>query len=207
MKGRIVTLLVAGTVALTACGDGTGEGVASLEDTAGSDTVFAADTTTEGVDLERALLDFAACLRDHGIDAADPTVDADGNVEFGRIGRTANPGDVDPETLRAAREDCQEHVEGVTLGFRDRDDTEQQDRLLEYAVCMRENGYPMDDPDLSGFGPPGDEDPEPGERNGPFGAVDFDDPEFQSAQEACADILGGFGPGGGRFGGAPPPPE
>ena len=48
---------------------------------------------------------------------------------------------------------CGELLEGATLGFREGfDRTELEDTLVEYAACMRENGYDMPDPDFSGSG-------------------------------------------------------
>ena len=39
---------------------------------------------------------------------------------------------------------------------------------------------------------------------GPFGVIDRDDPDFIAANEACSDILAGFGAGaGGGFGRGP----
>ena len=46
-------------------------------------------------------------------------------------------------------------LEGVTLGRQQRDLTEFQDTFLEFASCMRDNGYDMPDPDFSNFGQPG----------------------------------------------------
>lgn len=71
-------------------------------------------------------------------------------------------------------------------GCQDRDDA-----LLAYAQCMRENGYPMDDPDLSRSGPGS---------GGAFGDLDRDDPKFQEADDVCRPETlgdGGFGGGGG----------
>ena len=209
-SSRVVASIAAFSVVVAACGGSSAsdDGVASLEESA-SDTTIAAAVDDE-VDVEQALLDFAACMRGHGIDIEDPTVDADGNVQFGRIGAGQGQGselDIDRETIRTAREECGEYLESVTLGFRGGIDADFQDTMYEYAQCMRDNGVDMDDPDFSSFGPgaePG-EDGEPQARR-PFGDIDPDDPAFQAAQEACGDILAGFGPGrvggpGGRPGG------
>jgi hypothetical protein len=61
--------------------------------------------------------------------------------------------------------------------------TGHEDELLAFAVCMRENGYDMPDPDFSDSGHSGD---------GPFGdAIDTDDPDFQTAAKSCEGIVGG----------------
>ncbi len=210
MKTRVLVLLLALGLIVAACGgsDESDSGVATLET---GDTVAAVEQSDvdadEEVDAEQAMMALAACLRDEGLDIQDPTVDADGNVRFGGLrggGGEDAAAAVDRETMRTAMNACQEQLEGVALGFggRDFDITELQDTLVEYAACMRDNGYDMPDPDFSSFGP-GSGEPGEGGR-GPFGAVDFDDPDFLSAQQACEDVLGGLrAPGSGaRQGGA-----
>ena len=67
---------------------------------------------------------------------------------------------------------------------------------------MRENGYEMDDPDLSSFtlGGEGQGGEGDGQIAGPFGEIDPDDPAFQAAFEACQDVLAGFTSGEGQGG-------
>ena len=93
---------------------------------------------------------------------------------------------------------CPETIEGASLGRRgdDFDATAFQDTLLEFAACMRDNGYDMPDPDFSNSGGG------PGTGGGgPFGEVDRSDPDFIAAEEACGDIMAGFrGPGTGQRG-------
>ena len=195
----MVLLLALGLLASACGGSDDSDGVASLEteDTVAA-SVDAGDQSTDEVDAEQAMLDLAACLRDQGLDIEDPTVDADGNVQFGGFRGAAAEGNVDREAMRAAMNSCQEQLDGVVLGFggRDFDPTELEDTMVEYAACMRDNGYDMDDPDLSAFGP-GSGGGEPGEGGGgPFGAIDRDDPDFVTANETCGDILAGL-PGSG----------
>lgn len=206
---RLTALIAVLGLVVAACGGGgDGPGVASLENqddpqtlAAGDDPSGAADATTD-VELSReeALLAFTACLREHGLDIEDPTIDADGNVQLLRPGgRQANPGSITPganEEFRAAREACSPLLADAAIGFGDRvDRTELEDNLVEFATCMRENGYDMPDPDFSSFGP--------GQGGGgPFGEIDPSDPAFQKASEACQDVLAGFGPG---FGAVRPP--
>jgi len=205
MKRRLgVLIFVIGMVATACGGDGGGGGVASLEaaDTVEGDSGdVAGEPVVAEVDQEEAMLNFAACMRDNGVDIDDPTVDADGNVRFGGFRGVTQDPESDRAALQAAMEVCQENLEGIALGRGggDFDLTELQDTLVEYAACMRDNGYDMADPDLSNFGPGGGE-PGQGGGGGPFGEIDFDDPDFISAQEVCQDILAGFrGPGeGGR---------
>ena len=110
-----------------------------------------------------------------------------------------------PKGIREAFEDCGDLLDGLNLGFQDRDLTEFEDTFLEFAQCMRENGIDMDDPDFSNFGPGGGGDgggDAPGGRGGGLfgGDLDFNDPAFQEALETCRDVLAGFGRPGGRLG-------
>lgn len=206
MKTRLLLVLVAVGLLATACNSGgSDDGVASLEttettavaaETDGADETPAGDDAVE-VDAETAMLEFAACLRENGVDIEDPTVDASGNVQFGGFGGEEDR--PDRETMQAAREACEDELGGVALGFGGRgefDITELQDTMVEFAACMRDNGYDMDDPDLSNFGPGA------GGGGGPFGDIDPDDPDYVAAEAVCGDILGGLPNGGpGRRGG------
>ncbi|MCP3975389.1 MAG: hypothetical protein GY720_12970 [bacterium] len=201
MKTRGLVLLLAFGLLMAAC-SGSGDsdsGVASLE--TDDTTVTGAgvdDQSNDDVDPEQAMLALAACLRDQGLDIEDPTVDSDGNVQFGGFRGAATEGEIDREAMRAAMDSCQEELGGVVLGFGRSgfDPTELEDIMVEYAACMRDNGYDMDDPDLSGFGPGSGGEPGQG-GGGPFGAIDRDDPDFVTANETCGDILAGL-PGGGE---------
>jgi hypothetical protein len=185
---RSVVAAVVAALVMSACGGDSDNGVATLE---GSEVAIAEDGEPTDVDREEAMLDYAQCLRDQGIDVADPTVDENGNL---RPPRPVEGQNIDREAFRAAQEACSRYLEGLGFGFQQEDFTERQDQFLEFAACMREHGIEMDDPDFSGGG-----DPRGGPGGGFFGSQQFnpDDPEFQAAIEACGEVLGGFGPGGG----------
>ena len=156
-------------------------------------------TTTTTVDQEQAAIALTECLRDEGIEISEPTVDADGNVQFGdfvgELDEAGNP-DIDDDTIQAALEACEDLIEDVQLGFELPDLTELEDTFLEFAQCMRDNGYDMPDPDFAGgfFG--GGQDGGP--PAGPFGDIDPNDPDFQAAFPQCQSILSQLG-----FPGAP----
>jgi hypothetical protein len=183
-----VALLV---LLLAACGGGgSDDGVASAsEDSSGSDD-SGGDSSSGGSasDSEEELIDWVECMRDEGVDVPDPQVDADGNLTLGPGlggGGGGGGGQVDPQALQDATEVCGE-VPQSAFGGEQPDQTEIEDTLLEFAQCMRENGYDMPDPDFSGEGG----------LTSAFGDVDTNDPAFQEAAEACEDILaGGFGGG------------
>lgn len=207
------TLLLPGVVlivVMTACGGGaTGSGVATLEEASG--TGGSGDGTASApIDTEAQMLAFAQCMRDEGIDMEDPTIDSGGNPGFGAFRGSGDPDGSDgpPEGFREALETCRPLLDGLELGFGLRDQSGFQDTLLEYARCMRDNGYDMADPELPTLATGDRTEGEPGPGGGPFGDVDFDDPVFQEAQSACSEILGGFGPGGGfRTGGSGSAPD
>jgi len=194
---RIAIVIAAIVVLLAACSGDAGAQVASLED-APVDTVIVDEDAADPQGDEDAILAFAACMRDNGLeDFEDPEIDAEGAIAFGFRGLVQD-GEVDRDTVRAAMQTCRIHLEGLSFAGSDIDRTEIEDQMFEFAACMRDKGIDMPDPDFSGT--PG----EGGEGNGPFADLDPDDPRFQEAMEACEDIFeGGFpvGPGAGRGGG------
>lgn len=194
---QVLVALVALALVATACGGDTdtSDEVASLDT---ESTVASAVTVTTIAEAseEEALLAFAACMRDNGFEIDDPTVDSAGNLQL-RPSANAQQEGIDPETAQAALDVCEDLLGGVALGFQQGvDQTDFQDDILVWAACMRDNGYDIDDPDFTPFGP--------GQEGGPFGDLDQDDPAFQTAQAECEDMLpgfGGFGPDAGTNGG------
>lgn len=186
---RAITALILSALVLAACGGSdAGDDVASLES-----STTEADATTTTVDdtaaLEADLLAFSQCMRDNGLpDFPDPTIDADGNPEFFPGGQPPE-GFADDETIQAAFDACQEFLADVVLSFLPEDTTELEDRFLEWAECMRDQGVDIPDPDFSqgivGPGGPG----------GIFGEIDPNDPAFVEASEACNYLFEGLLPG------------
>jgi hypothetical protein len=194
VKLKLAMLIATLAVITAACGESVDEGVATLSDT--DAVVQEAEAAAAGAD-EDAILAFAACIRENGVpDFEDPVVNADGSVEFARGQGEGAFDDVDRDALQGAFGACQEDLEGVAFGpgGGDFEMTELEDTMVEFASCMRTNGYEMDDPDLSGFGPGS-------EGDGPFGDFDQDDPLYQAAFEGCGEILAGVEPGGGGVAG------
>ena len=192
--GRTSLMLVAVVMLVAAACGGSDEGadVASLS---GDGTPLElAEAADEEVDLEAALLEFTACMRENGVDLPDPEVDSEGNVALG-VRQAAQAADIPRDDMQAAFAECGDLLDGVAQLFERADITELEDQLLEFAQCMRDNGIDMPDPDLSFT--PGDGDG-PGEGGGPFGDVDFEDPEFQAAFDLCGEPLPNFGGRGGQ---------
>jgi hypothetical protein len=204
---RLALLAAAVVVLVAGCGgSGGSQGIASLDAATGDSPSTTA--AAEEVDSEQAMLDYAQCMRDNGVDMEDPTLDENGNFQMVRPSGGGEGGAFDPadrEAMQAASEACSQYLEGITQQFDRPDMTEMQDMLLEYAQCMRDNGVDMEDPDFTA---------DEGGGMGTGGRLGFDmsqydtsDPVFQAASEACQEIFGSSGlPGmmGGGPGGIPP---
>ena len=191
MWRRWLILVAALGLPAAACGGGEStEGIASLQEEAAADE--SSTTAAASADPEQAFLDFAACMREHGIDMPDPEIaTAGGGFSFGITveGGLAEEGPSSSELdqMTAANEACQHFLEGVVQEFERPDMSEIQDQMLAFAQCMREHGVDMPDPEFSEdgavtiFGGPGDPGMDPG------------DPTFREANEACNEIFGGEG--------------
>ncbi|HYZ92546.1 MAG TPA: hypothetical protein VFA34_09150 [Actinomycetota bacterium] len=159
----------------------------------------ATDDQASGKDGEEAMLAFAECMREHGIDVPDPEIGGGGERRPGlRIVGPRNGGTkADRDKLDAAHDACEKHLEGVVQNITPEEREEMQDRMVRFAACMREHGIDMPDPEFSGDGHGFRQ------RLGDNG-FDPDDPDFQKADEACRDEVfdgKGGGPGMIRFGG------
>jgi hypothetical protein len=204
---RLLTVVPALALVVAACSSSSGTGgVASLDDSATTTTTSAQEGE---VSVEDAMLAYAQCMRDQGIDMPDPTFDGQGG--FGVQIQPGDPGTFDREQMDAAQQACQQYLADVQQGFDRPDQSETEDQLVAFAQCMRDEGIAdFPDPDLSDFGPgtgggPRVQTGEGGEATlsaGPFPGVDFSDPAVQAAAEACqGDFGGGF-----RIGFSGPPP-
>ncbi len=94
---------------------------------------------------KQALLDYAKCMRENGIDMPDPQFDG-GRVTM----RAGSPGrKLDPDKMRVAQKACAKYQEAIEPPeMSDEDRAEFKEAALENARCMRENGVP-DFPDPS----------------------------------------------------------
>ncbi len=143
---------LAALLALGSCSDGGGSSkVASLDDAGG------ATVTTVAVDSQEAMLDYAQCMRDNGVEMQDPTFDADGSITGGGIGQGSG---IDPRSseFQTAQEQCGDLIEGIEFGGPgggggafDRDAIQQA--MTDFTACLRDEGLEVDD---ITFGGPGD---------------------------------------------------
>jgi hypothetical protein len=158
-------VLAAGALAVTACG----------EEEASGGSSSGGDRQSQARD---AMLDYARCMRDNGIDMPDPQFDG------GRITQRGPEERVSPEKLRQAEEACKEHQEKIEPPeLSEEQSQEMQEAALAHARCMREQGI-ENFPD-----PTFDEDGGAQIRIGPGTGLDPDDPDFQEAQKACEDEM------------------
>lgn len=188
--------VVAASLSLVAgaCGgsDASTAEVASLgtlaTDTAGDGG--ATEDTLTAADTQEAVLAYAACMRENGIEMADPTFDADGNMEGG-LGFGPDSG-IDPQSdeFQTAQEACGDLIDGIALGGRgggggDFDPDAMQAALTDFTACLRDEGLDVDD---ITFGPGA---------GGPGGGGD-------AATGGTGAVPGGAVPGGDATGGSVP---
>jgi hypothetical protein len=158
---RLLTMpLATASLALAACGGG-GSSAASGDDRAR---------------FREAALDFAQCMREHGVDMPDPSP-GEGGIRL-----AAPPSGTDQAAFRRAEEACRKHLEKVRPPeLSEEQQREFREQALKHARCMREHGIDMPDPTF-GEGGRVEQRLE--------GDVDPNDPRFQEAQEECSK----FGP-------------
>jgi hypothetical protein len=129
MTRALLSLAATAVLALTACGTG--------------DPADTGAVRQNGPDAKtrKAMLAFAKCMREHGVDAPDPKFSADGvRQEIRGKGST-------PEQQRAAQEACKKYqaqIKGPALSAEEKKEFRKQ--ALANAQCMREHGIDMPDP-------------------------------------------------------------
>jgi hypothetical protein len=203
----VVALALAGLLA--GCGgggDGDGSDVASIDENAASESDDAPDEgggagPRDSQEFQDAMLEYAECMRDHGIEMPDPTFDGNGGVtqrlpegSAGQVGPDGEPS----EEFESADEACRPIIEDVMpeMDLSPEEEAERQDQMLAMAECMRGKGHDMPDPT---FGEDGSV--RIGRRAGPGGADPAEDEKFQEDMEACSAEAGLPVPGGARTAG------
>jgi hypothetical protein len=167
---------------VAACGgeeDGAGAQVASLGETTTTDDDSESNDDSTAVsdeDRDEAMLAFARCMREHGVDMPDPQ---NGKVVIGIGGPgKGKPSQAEMKKVDEAQKACAEHLEGIRPQISEEDRAEMQEAMLAYARCMREHGVDVPDPTFDGQG------------GGFRMRLDSrDDPDFEEAQKACQSKL------------------
>jgi len=142
MKNRLEKGILVAMVALmlVACRSKTND-VPSL------DTEQRATPTTvveeKSLDDEAKMMAFTECMRGEGIELVDAGVDVEGNVQRPQLAEGVQ---VSREQFGAAMEVCGVHLEGMTFGRERQDVSEQIDKTVALATCLREKGYDVNDP-------------------------------------------------------------
>jgi hypothetical protein len=147
----------------------------------GSDTATGAGPTHKA---EQAGLNFARCMREHGVNVPDPKPDQRGFV-FHAQARGRGGGN--PATLEAADRACRHYLEGAVRHPSGSELNKIRDSALKWARCMRQNGVNVPDPSTSTGG---------AIRIGPGQGADPNSPTFQNADRQCRHLLP-KGPGAG----------
>jgi hypothetical protein len=161
MQKLIIAAALACGLLLTACG--------------AEEPASEGDRRTEA---REAMLAFAKCMRDEGIDMPDPQFDG------GRVMQRGPDERVAPEKMREAEASCRKHMEDVEPPELSPEQQEEMKKAaLAHAQCMREHG-------LENFPDPTfDEDGGAQIRIGPGTGLDPEDPDFQAAEKACRKEL------------------
>jgi hypothetical protein len=205
-RARALALVLALLGVLAACGgdDGGGDdGVASLDENAAADDESGSEEDDEGgggsgeppsdAEAQDAMLEYAQCMRDNGIDMPDPEFDENGGAFMATPApEEGGPGEAEFE---AANEECQPILD-ETMGEIEVDPEQQaemQDQLVAMAECMRERGHDFPDPEVDSEGRVQMRGPEPEEAES--------DEEFQADIEECNEEAGMDGEGGVMIGG------
>jgi hypothetical protein len=155
-------LLLALALAVAACGGGGGKGsgVASLS---GATQTTSAGNANSG--KGQAALNWARCMRQHGINLPDPKFDAWGHSQqqLPSGAQTKSP------KFKAADQACQKYLPN---GASEKPNPQEQQQMLQFARCMRQHGIAdFPDPDNGHFQWPG--------------SPERDTLTFKAAQQAC----------------------
>jgi len=176
---KLATMLTLALL-LAACGSD-GADVPTLQDTQPATNE---ESVTDPIESNEALMmTFTECLREQGLNVADPVVGADGNIGKPEL---VGGGEFDKEVLGEAMEACREHLEGLTFEEKRIDVSELVDQSMALAACLRDKGYDVPDPTAETLVQ---------WRNNFKDAIDWDDPSAIVDFEECSSETGAFGDG------------
>lgn len=136
-------------VGLVACGSG--DETASTDVPSLGGTATTARTTSTTVNPEKAAQNFVKCLRDEGLEVADPEMGSDGNIDMRSIFESANiqPGS---DEFRTAMDACREFLDNAGFGPSDEDRAQRQEAMLAFTACLRGEGLDVEDIEFAGPG-------------------------------------------------------
>src|SRR5262249_25014093 len=159
----------------------------------GSDTETPASSNSkqgrQGLDAasKKAMLDFAQCMRDHGVNMPDPQFSEGG----AKVTMREDKGS-DPDKQREAEQACKKFQDKVKPpSMSEADQKKMREAALKNAQCMRDHGIDFPDPQF-------DENGRMTMRlGGPGSDVNPNSQKFKDAPQACQKDGGGM-----MFGGA-----
>jgi hypothetical protein len=175
LTGAVLGLsLLAGFASAGCAGGGhRSPGVATADGVTTAAKASASTSANGNADPAEKGRQFAACMRENGVDMPDPGDDGDGHFQI-KIGEGDGP-PPDRATVEAAQAKCKQYLPNG--GVPPKLDAEQLENARKMSQCMRDNGITnFPDPDPNGMirieGGPGSP-----------GGMDPQDPAFQAAQE------------------------
>jgi hypothetical protein len=183
-RGLAAAFAVALLGSLVACGDGSGDADdTTLPVAAGASSATPDEDADADLDPEDAMLKYAQCMREHGVDMPDP--EPGGGISINGEG-------LSPEQMEAAQTACQKWMDMAEPADGGRELTEEEKQsFLEMAACMRERGYNFPDPVFDGGRVTQKIEGKPGSAPGPGP----DDPAFRKDMEECSAEAGLEPPG------------
>ena len=103
---------------------------------------------------EEVVTEFTKCMRNKGFNIPDPELNVDGTVNFEKLKESFNHDprfDLQKKDSGKALDTCVPILANTTFtGKIDKEDPiETQDNLLEFAQCLRDQGFNVPDPDFT----------------------------------------------------------
>ena len=206
----LATAAVALSLGAGACGSAKGNAVASLSGHTSTTAAASHDRAASKKEFEDAMLDYAKCMREHGVDMPDPTFsDTGGGKGMFTVGAPggAGPGK-DSTAFTNADKACKPILDKAQQDMPQptpEEEAKMRDNALAFARCMRDHGVDMPDPTFDDQGraqieikkPAGGDDKSNTVAGGGGServtVSPKDDPAFKAAMDACSSKDGGPG--------------
>ena len=115
------------------------------------------DQKTEELSDEDITTEFTNCMRNYGFRISDPTVNADGSIDWLSLKQEISQDPESQNESNSALEQCIPLLQDATVTDNSRGGAvakaeaiiEKQDQLLGFAQCLRQGGITVPDPDFS----------------------------------------------------------
>jgi hypothetical protein len=185
-------LAIVAALAVAGCGGSSGSSSSNEASSTGTSSE-AAGQAPGGFEISE---ETRSCLQEQGVELPEPG-QGGGPPEGGELppggapqgGEPPSFGGAQGKKMQEAFKECGVEVpeggQGKPSGAPDMNSAAFRESLKKYVACVRENGYELPEPNLSGEGPVFDE-----------SEVNQEDPKFKAASEKCQSLLGGAGGSG-----------